>query len=89
MQILKNILFVSYIKNKGIRRICFIIGLTFSIYNFLKALSSIMSNIEYYKTLDLFEDTIVISIFALFLFYLPFLLCCVIKWIYLGFKNKE
>lgn len=89
MQILKNILFVSYIKNKGIRRICFIIGLMFSIYSFLKAFSSIMSNIEYYKTLDLLEDTIIITGFVIFLFYLPFLLCCVIRWIYLGFKNKE
>lgn len=32
MTFLKNILFVSYLKNKGIRRICFILGILFAIF---------------------------------------------------------
>lgn len=32
MTFLKNILFVSYLKNKGIRRICFILGVLFAIF---------------------------------------------------------
>lgn len=31
MNLLKNILFVSYLKNKGVRRICFIVGILFAI----------------------------------------------------------
>lgn len=31
MNLLKNILFVSYLKNKGIRRICFVIGILLAI----------------------------------------------------------
>ncbi len=30
MNILKNIIFVSYLKNKGVRRLCFVLGLLFS-----------------------------------------------------------
>lgn len=33
--ILRNILFVSYLKNKGVRRICFVLGVLFGVICFL------------------------------------------------------
>lgn len=34
-KVLKNILFVSYLKNKGVRRICFVLGVLFGVICFL------------------------------------------------------
>ena len=34
MNLLKNILFVTYIKNKGVRRICFVMGVFFALWAF-------------------------------------------------------
>lgn len=46
-QIIKNIFLVSYIKNKGIRRLCFVIGLLFAALPFLIMLDSIHIKRDY------------------------------------------
>ncbi|MBQ9090321.1 MAG: hypothetical protein IJY58_04655 [Alphaproteobacteria bacterium] len=190
LKFIKNILLISYLKNKGIRRICFIIGLILAIipliswYNDLnnyfynetyenisvfgnenkyntkkqkdvynkypinfgakkldtfdewqdfmfadygegfkarryfleqcytlkhgdrKTLAEIFQNNEEYAKLQEFcpkfkqymtkeiaisktDFLYILGLFSVvFPFYLPFLLCCVIRWIYMGFKGK-
>ena len=82
MNVIKNIFFVSYLKNKGIRRLCFVLGI----------LLAIRETVVWYD----YEDSIEIDYFyilgllwpLLLCFYLPFLLSCIVKWIYTGFKEK-
>lgn len=58
MKLLKNFLFVSYIKNKGVRRICFVLGLLFC----LLPINAFILNFEYhfhtktYANITLVED---------------------------------
>ena len=44
MNLLKNILFVSYLKNKGVRRICFVIGIGLSIFISCMIILDIVNN---------------------------------------------
>ena len=139
MSTIKKIFFVSYLKNKGIRRICFILGILFAItpaYLWYEDLKDNFYNETYENIIDFGKEnkynntdkqkevynelpegyhivytpkqnnvsennmTQEISIskanylyllkllWSLFWFYLPFLLSCIIKWVYTGFKEK-
>ncbi len=79
MDLIKNILFVSYIKNKGIKRLCFVIGIIPTLVVFLATLG----------TNDFISVFIEKFIHLLFLFYFPFLVAVTIKWIKVGFSEKE
>lgn len=79
MKSLKNILLVSYIKNKGIRRLCFVIGIIPTLVVFLATIG----------TNDFISVFIEKFILLLILFYFPFLVAVTIKWIKVGFSEKE
>ena len=84
METIKDLFFVSYIKHKGIRRICFIAGLVSSLPFALIFLLEPMSVIN-----GDYELGIRLASLALIAFYLPFLIACAGKWIYLGFKENK
>lgn len=70
MELLKNILLVSYVKNRGVRRICFVIGIISTLILFLAAIVT--------------GDFLVRStgfVLLLILFYVPFLIAATVKWI--------
>lgn len=70
MNFVKNIIFVSYLTNKGIRRICFILGLFLAFVVHIIGTNNIIN--------------------LCLAFYFPFIISCLIKWVYIGFiKNDE
>lgn len=73
--VLKNILFVSYLKNKGVRRICYILG------GIPLILSLILFFIEGNKTPGF-------VLFGIIGFYVPFFIAALMAWVYNGFKDN-
>ncbi len=88
MKKIKDILFVSYIKNKGLRRLCFVVGLCLCIW----LLFNVIQDYDH----ETFKSLGYIFVFLLVLFYLPFLLICILKlvlkilkWIISGFIESN
>ncbi|MBQ8464523.1 MAG: hypothetical protein IJ545_00770 [Alphaproteobacteria bacterium] len=164
MNFIKNIFLVSYLKNKGVRRICFILGILFAIlptmiwyenlnHNFYQTSKETKNEYNSYSNREndvnknypkvRMPDGVIVEfpenmqqkaqikqwiaekypsvanelknttsenklrhsdngdknnkinylyllkfLWSLFWFYLPFLLSCIVKWIYTGFKEK-
>ena len=72
--IIKNIICVSYLKNKGVRRICFILGVLFALMP--------ASNFAFQHLFDDIKNILIA-------FYMPFIIAIAIQWVYNGFKNKD
>jgi hypothetical protein len=70
MNIIKNIILISYIKNKGVWRVCFVLGALLGCFAF-----SINSRNA--------------LLYGLLWFYIPFFIACLIRWIYVGFKESK
>lgn len=70
----KNVLIVSYLKNKGFRRICFILG----------SISFLFVILNYQWNNFHFED----SLGIIFSFYWPFIIASILRWVWLGFFEK-
>lgn len=83
--ICKNILFWDYIQNKGIKRLCIIFSIIFSITFFFmfsrwgfKHWNWVIADIEWSNIRN-----------ALIGFYIPFVLSAIIQWVYNGFKSNS
>ena len=72
-----DILFVSYLKNKGVRRICFVLGLILALFVLLIQWSLGYEMNKIYKFLPIV------------FFYIPFFIAVIFKWIYVGFKDTK
>ena len=75
LNMIKNILFVSYLKNKGIKRICFILG----------GLPFILCLVTFFVEGARTPGYVLTGIIA---FYVPFLLASAMVWVYRGFKDN-
>ena len=69
-----SIVFVSYLKNKGVRRLCFILGVLLALMP--------ASNFAFRHMFDDIKNILIA-------FYTPFIIACAIQWIYDGFKHKD
>ena len=72
-----DIIFVSYLKNKGVRRICFILGLLLALFILL-----VQWSIGY-------KINIIYKFLPLVFFYIPFIIAVIFRWIYVGFKDTR
>ena len=73
-KLLLSIAFVSYLKNKGVRRICFILGVLFALMP--------ASNFSFGHFFDDLKNILIA-------FYIPFIIASAIQWVYNGFKHKD
>lgn len=86
LNLLYNIVFVGYLKDKHIRRLCLLIGIWGPVFFFFGDSNPLLNDNPDLSHFSLTRELLT----ALAFLYTPFIVACIIKWVYLTFfTNTE